>query len=171
MSNRRIWIELGLWVAVVLLLIFCAVLFTINLWGLRPWVEPLDIGRFGTWTQAMSSAGTMCAVIVALVSLLWQQAKTRKENIQKVTEEQTAIFLWVASQLVENNRAPLRRQWDLEIKNLTKAPIYRRRVEFTDCNETLSNQTKRPLFSQHNIFNLPTFDHWCPVNYRIASTG
>jgi hypothetical protein len=164
MSNRRIWIELGLWVAVVLLSILYAVLLSINLWGLRPWGEPLDRVRFGTWTQAMSSAGTMCAVIVALVSLLWQQAKTRKENNQKATDEQTAIFLWLASQLVQdsNSRTSLGRQWDLEIQNLTKAPIYRWRVEFQNRNQTLSDQTKRPLLPDRNVFNMPVFDDQTP---------
>jgi hypothetical protein len=160
-----------LWLGVMILAIFCVVLLTINVWGLHFFREPLDYVRFGTWTQAIAGTATFLGVMVALASLLWQQAKTREENARKLMDEHTAVFLWLTSQVLqdETTHEAVGRHWDLEIQNLTKAPIYRWRVEFPGFQESLSNVSKRPLLPSQNVFNLPFLDNCAPQSIPIPA--
>lgn len=153
--------ETILWMAVLVLSIICVALLSINFWGLHILGEPLDYQRFGTWTQAIAGIATFLGVTIALASLLWQQTKSRRESEQKLIEEHTAVFLWLTSQVLQDEvtHQVIGRHWDLEVQNLTKAPIYRWRVEFPGIQDSLSHATKRPLLPNQNVFNLPFFDN------------
>lgn len=160
MSDNRELILIILWMAIFVLVAMCGALLSINIWGIELAGSPLDYRRFGTWTQAIAGATTFFGVMIALASLLWQQAKARRENAEKLLEEQTAVFIWLSSQLLfdESTNNAVGRHWDLEVHNLTRAPIYRWRVALPDSTDNLSNATKRPLLPDKNIFNLPSFD-------------
>lgn len=150
-----------LWVAVILLLFCCLILLTLNYWGIQIAAGTLDYQKFGTWGQAISGSATFLGVMTALASLLWQYGKSRKEQEQKSLDEQTAVYIWLTSQLLKDdtNDAIIGRQWDLEIQNLTKAPIYDWRAEATGA---ALLETSRPILPNQNTFNLPKLDNCGP---------
>ncbi|KRP88624.1 hypothetical protein AOQ73_27845 [Bradyrhizobium pachyrhizi] len=145
----------GLWVAVLLLLFSCLMLGTLNYWGIR--LGAVDYQKFGSWGQVISGSATFLGVMTALASLLWQLEKNRKEQEQKSIDEQTAVYCWFTSQVVREEVTDVvrGRQWDLEIQNLTKAPIYVWRVE-VEGRPLLD--TQRPILPNQNTFNVPLLD-------------
>ncbi|MHC1948337.1 hypothetical protein IF803_28675 [Bradyrhizobium sp. UFLA06-06] len=144
-----------LWVAVLLLLFSCLMLVTLNYWGIR--LGAIDYQKFGSWGQVVSGSATFLGVMTALVSLVWQFGKNRKEQEQKSIDEQTAVYFWLTSQVVKEDVTDLvrGRQWDLEIQNLTKAPIYVWRVE---AEGRPLVDTQRPILPNQNTFNVPLLD-------------
>lgn len=154
-TGSRIALSL-LWVAVLLLTFTCIILASINYWGIQ--LGSVDYQKFGTWGQAISGTATFLGVMTALSSLLWQYGKSRKEQEQKLIDEQTALYFWLTSQILkeENTGIVLGRQWDVEIQNLTKSPIYRWRL---DIDARPLRESLRPILPNQNTFNLPELDN------------
>ena len=161
MANKR---EIALWAVVVILFVVTVLLATLHLWGVRPLSGVIDYARFGSWSQALAGIGTFCAVTVALASLLWQQSKARRDADKAVTAEQTSVYLWLTATLLEDPTTGKihGRHWDVEVHNLTKAPIYQWRIGFPGHPSAIGHEDKRPLLPDQNIFNLPAFDHFAP---------
>jgi hypothetical protein len=165
-----------LWTVIVLLLFAFLMLVTLNYWGIPLSTGTLDYQKFGTWTQAISGTATFLGVMIAVASLLWQYLKSRRDVQQKAIEEQTAVYIWLNSQLLKDDitDAVVGRHWDLEIQNLTRAPIY---VWWAEASGELLVDSKRPILPNQNTFNVPRLDN-CepdeipePVIYFVSREG
>ncbi len=134
-------------------------LILLNRWGVHLWSTPIDYTRFGTWSEAIAGLATTAAVIVALATLLWQQAAQRSSELTRKLEAETAVFQWLTSKEVRDESDNLiGRLWDVRIHNSTVAPIYQWKIHFETISEHLCSNTKRPLLPGDNVFNLPFLD-------------
>jgi len=158
-----------LWVVCALLVVTLYFSVMLQKWGLTLFGDEVDYNRFGNWSDAVSGVATTTAIIVALVGIWIQHSATKASETTRALEEETAIYFWLKSHEVYEDKKFVGRTWDLVIQNSTKLPVYSWSVKFDSYNEHLCNFQKRPLLPNENIFNLPFLDNVEPNKAPTAT--
>jgi hypothetical protein len=140
------------WTSLTLLALLILVV-SLEYWNIFPWKATVNTTKFGTWTDLLSSVGTIAAVIVALHSTEVGRRRIVEQLNRARDQELSRIYAWLTQ-----HRSPSgSKHWYLSFENKTGLPIYEWHVDFTRERAHACSSANGPIRPNSTELLLPDF--------------